>query len=141
MCLLDLPEGQRWSKEGYNVSCRFRNISREVPNGFQPYYTHTIPTCPRCAFWSVRHSAGQKKVEEGCNWSCLLWSIFGKALNRFQCRFLFYYSAQPVSMPFTFLIIIYLAASMYTSMYIGRGVFRVLQVYLLMCKCLRDRAA
>jgi hypothetical protein len=34
-------------------------------------------------------------------------------------------SAQPISMPFTFLIIVYLAA----SMYIGQGVFCVLHVY------------
>jgi hypothetical protein len=41
---------------------RFWSISRKPLNGFQPYYTHMIPKCPRCAFWDVRLSEGQNKA-------------------------------------------------------------------------------
>jgi hypothetical protein len=69
------------------VILRFRNISRKPQKLFQPYYTHMIPTCPRCACWGVRPSEGQKKVEEGLNLSCRLRSISRKALDRFQPYF------------------------------------------------------
>jgi hypothetical protein len=74
----NLLEGQPRSKEGYNLSCRFRSISRKPPDGSQPYYTHMFP------FWGVRPSEGQKKVEEGCNLSCSFRSISRKPSNGFQ---------------------------------------------------------
>jgi hypothetical protein len=90
MCLLGCTtflkgnECQKKVEEGCNLSCRFRSISRKPFNGFQPYYTHMIPTCPRCAFWGVRPSEGQTKVGEGCNLSCSFRSISRKPSNGFQ---------------------------------------------------------
>ncbi len=77
MCLLvcvriceGQPKVKRRSKKA--VTChtfRFRSISRKPLNGLQPYYTHMIPTCPRCAFWGVRPSwrskEGQRRLRLG----------------------------------------------------------------------------
>jgi hypothetical protein len=52
----NLFEGQRRSIDGCNLSCRFRSISRKPLNEFQPYYTHMIPICPRCACRGARPS-------------------------------------------------------------------------------------
>jgi uncharacterized surface protein with fasciclin (FAS1) repeats len=87
----NLLEGQQRSKEGYNLSCRFRSISRKPPDVFQPYYTHMIPTCRRCAFSVVRPSEGKKKAKKVVTCHVVYGVYLEKRSTDFNAVYLFNY--------------------------------------------------